>query len=322
MRRPALSAAGPALVAALALSLTACGGSGGTAASGEATATATADDSFPRTVEHAMGSTTIAERPERVVVLDTGELDTALALGVTPVGAVTTAVSDDFLTYLAEDAADIEVVGTIAEPNLEAIAALQPDLILSNKTRHEDVYDQLAQIAPTVFADRVGAVWKDNVRLDAEALGLEDEAEELIDAYEADAAALGDDIGDPAGTTVSTIRFVEGALRVYTAESFIGTVMSDIGLQHLQLPTQEVPTFAELSTEQVTQADADIVLYSSYGSADDSGEAGVVAGPLWSRLAAVTDGRAHAVEDDIFYTGIGLRAATLQLDRLRELLVD
>jgi iron complex transport system substrate-binding protein len=98
--------------------------------------------------------------------------------------------------------------------------------------------------------------------------------------------------------------------------------MADIGLDHLQLPTQDVATFAELSAEQVTQADAEIVLYSSYGSAEDSGEAGVVAGPLWSRLTAVADGRAHAVEDDVFYTGIGLRAATLQLEDLRELLVD
>jgi iron complex transport system substrate-binding protein len=212
------------------------------------------------------------------------------------------------------------VVGTIAEPNLEAIAALEPDLILSNKTRHEDIYEELAQIAPTVFADRVGAVWKDNFRLDAEGLGREDEAEELLDAYEADAAALGEDIGDPAGTTVSTVRFVEGALRVYTAESFIGTVMADIGLDHLQLPTEDVATFAELSAEEVTQADAEIVLYSSYGSPDDSGEAGVVAGPLWSRLAAVAEGRAFAVEDDVFYTGIGLRAATLQLEQLRDLL--
>jgi len=314
MRRPALTAA---LV--VALSLTACGTSDddGTAAE----AATTEGTAFPRTVEHAMGSTEIPERPERVVVLDTGELDTALSLGVTPVGAVTTAVSDDFLSYLADDAADVDVVGTIAEPNLEAIAAVQPDLILSNKTRHEDIYEELSQIAPTVFADRVGAVWKDNLRLDAEALGLEDEAEDLIRAYEEDAAALGEEIGDPAGTTVSTMRFVEGAIRVYTADSFIGTVMADIGLDHLQLPTQDVATFAELSPEQVTEADAEIVLYSSYGAAADSGEDAVVAGPLWSRLGAVAHGRAHAVEDDIFYTGIGLRAATLQLEELRELLV-
>ncbi|MGY1805581.1 ABC transporter substrate-binding protein [Blastococcus sp. SYSU D00922] len=315
MRRPALPTT--ALVLAVALSLTACGGA---EESGTAAEPSAADAAFPRTVEHAMGSTEIAERPERVVVLDTGELDTALSLGVTPVGAVTTAVSDDFLSYLADDAADVEVVGTIAEPNLEAIAAVQPDLILSNKTRHEDIYEELSQIAPTVFADRVGAVWKDNLRLDAEALGLEDEAEDLIDAYEEDAAALGEEIGDPAGTTVSTMRFVEGAIRVYTTDSFIGTVMADIGLDHLQLPTQEVATFAELSAEQVTQADADIVLYSSYGAAADSGEDAVVAGPLWPRLRAVAEGRAHAVEDDVFYTGIGLRAATLQLEELRELL--
>lgn len=317
MSRPTLSAT--ALALALALPLAACGSEDGGA---EAEPTGNADTSFPRTVQHAMGSTEIAERPERVVVLDTGELDTALSLGITPVGAVTTAVSDGFLSYLAEDAADVEVVGTIAEPNLEAIAALQPDLILSNKTRHEAIYEELSQIAPTVFADRVGAVWKDNVRLDAEALGLEQEADELIGAYEADAAALGEDIGDPAGTTVSTMRFVEGAIRVYTAESFIGTVMADIGLDHLQLPTQDVATFAELSPEQVTEADAEIVLYSSYGAVEDSGEAGVVAGPLWPRLGAVGEGRAHAVEDDVFYTGIGLRAATLQLEELRDLLVD
>ncbi|HET6392324.1 MAG TPA: iron-siderophore ABC transporter substrate-binding protein [Blastococcus sp.] len=317
MRRPALSVTG--LVLALALSLPACGASGGGDTASEPTAGA--DRAFPRTVEHAMGSTEIPERPERVVVLDTGELDTALALGVVPVGAVTTGASDDFLSYLADDAADVEPVGTVAEPDLEAIAALQPDLILSNRTRHEAIYEQLGQIAPTVFAERVGVVWKENFLLDAEALGLEARAEAELDEYEASAAALGEDLGDPAGTTISALRFVEGTVRVYTRESFIGTVLADIGLDQLELPTGQVPTFAELAAEEVTRADADIVLYSSFGPADASGEDGVVAGPLWPRMGAVADGRAHAVEDDIFFTGIGLRAATLQLQELRELLV-
>jgi iron complex transport system substrate-binding protein len=316
MRTPVLSATGLAMAAAL--SLVGCGSSAGTEESGRSAAAADAE--FPRTVEHAMGSTEIPERPERVVVLDTGELDSVLSLGITPVGAVTTAVSDGFLSYLADDAADVEVVGTISEPDLEAIAAVEPDLILSNSVRHEDIYDQLSQIAPTVFAADVGDTWKVNLRLDAEALGLEDEADELIEAYEADAAALGEEIGDPAGTTVSTMRFVQGDIRVYTADSFIGTVMADIGLDHLQLPTDGGPTFARLSAEEVTRADADVVLYSSYGPVDDSGEAAVVAGPLWPLIGGVAQGRAFQVEDDVFYTGIGLRAATLQLEALRELL--
>jgi iron complex transport system substrate-binding protein len=314
MRRHVLQATGLAVAATL--TLTACGGS--EEAGSSSGAAATSDAAFPRTVEHAMGQAEIPDRPERVVVLDTGELDSVLSLGVTPVGAVTTAVSGDFLGYLAEAAADVERVGTIAEPNLEAIAALRPDLILSNKVRHEALYAQLSQIAPTVFAERVGAVWKDNFRLAAESLGLEDEAASAIEVYERDAAALGESIGDPAGTTVSPLRFVEGTIRAYRPESFIGTVLADIGLRHVELPTGEVAAFAEISAEELTVADADIVLHSSYGPAEDSGASLVLGGPLWPRLAAVQAGRAYPVEDDVFFTGIGLTAATLIVENLTD----
>ena len=312
MRRHVLQVAGVAVAAALVL--TACGGSDAEGAAADTTATA--DAAFPRTVVHAMGVTEIPARPERIVVLDTGELDSALSLGVTPVGAVTTAVSEDFLSYLAEGAAGVQRVGTIAEPNLEAIAALQPDLILSNKVRHEDIYPQLARIAPTVFAERVGAVWKDNLGLAAEALGREDDAAAALAAYEKDAAALGASVGDPAGTTVSPLRFVGGTIRAYQSASFIGTVLADVGFRQVELPTGEVPTFAEISAEELTAADADVVLHSSYGPADDSGAAAVLAGPLWPRLGAVQAGRAYAVEDDVFFTGIGLMAANRILDDL------
>lgn len=306
-----------AAAVAASLALTACGGTPDAAAPSEAAAS---DAAFPRTVEHAMGETEIPVRPERVVVLDTGELDSALSLGVVPVGAVTADVSAGFLSYLAEGAADVERVGTISEPNLEAIAAQRPDLILSNKVRHEEIYGQLSQIAPTVFAGKVGAVWKDNLLLAGEALGLEDEAANALGEYQTAAAALGRTIGDPAGTTVSALRFVEGTIRVYTGASFIGTVLSDVGLDQLELPVEQVPTFAELSAEELTLADADVVLYSSYGPVEGSGESAALAGPLWPRLGAVEAGTAYAVEDDVFFTGIGLTAATLIIEHLETLL--
>lgn len=218
-------------------------------------------------------------------------------------------------------ALQVEVVGTIAEPNLEEIAALQPDLILSNKVRHQEIYGQLSQIAPTVFAEKIGAAWKDNFLLAGEALGLEEAAADSLAEYEAAAADLGESIGDPGGTTVSAMRFVEGTVRVYTPASFIGTVLADIGLDQLELPVQDVPTFAELSPEELTRADADVVLYSSYGAAEDSGETAALAGPLWSRLGAVRADRAVAVEDDVFFTGIGLTAARLQVEDLEKQLV-
>jgi len=170
-----------------------------------------------------------------------------------------------------------------------------------------------------VFAERVGAVWKQNFLLDAEALGLEQRAEEALAGYERDAAALGERLGDPA-PTVSPLRFVAGTVRAYTPESFIGTVLADIGLAQPDLPAGQVPTFAELSPEQLTLADADVVLYSSYGDPDESGEEAALGGPLWPRLGAVESGQAHAVEDDVFFTGIGLTAADLILAELEALL--
>ena len=57
-------------------------------------------------------------------------------------------------------------MGDLLEPNLEAIAAARPDLILTSKVRHEAIYDQLSAIAPTIMSESAGAGWKDNIRLD------------------------------------------------------------------------------------------------------------------------------------------------------------
>jgi iron complex transport system substrate-binding protein len=217
------------LTVASGLVLAGCGSADdGTTASAPSTA---ADE--VRTVEHAMGTAEVTGTPERVVVLDTGELDAVLALGVTPVGAVRTGVSDELPAYIENagvDPAAIANVGTIAGPALEQIAALEPDLILSNAVRHADIHDQLSAIAPTVFAEAIGETWEDNLRLAGEALNRSDEAEELLAAYEERAAEVGALYGDPAATEVSMVRFLDGsAVRLYGEDSFIGDVLGDVG---------------------------------------------------------------------------------------------
>ncbi len=96
-------------------------------------ATDAAPGEFPRTVEHANGTTEIEAKPERVVVLDTGELDDVIALGITPVGMVTTKGANPVPSYLAEKTQGVETVGTISELDLEKIASLEPDLILGSQ---------------------------------------------------------------------------------------------------------------------------------------------------------------------------------------------
>ncbi|WP_091323668.1 ABC transporter substrate-binding protein [Geodermatophilus ruber] len=274
-----------------------------------------------RTVEHASGTTEIEGAPERVVVLDTGELDSVLALGVTPVGSVRTAVSDELPGYIQDagvDPADIANVGTISEPDLEAIAALEPDLILSNMVRHADIYEQLAAIAPTVFAASVGEAWKDNLRLAGEALDRAEEAEELLAEYEQRAGEVGELYGDPAATEVSMVRFLDGsAVRLYGVGSFIGAVLADVGFARPELQrTQE--TFVEVSPENISQADGDLVFSAAYGADGQTAAGQITAGGLWQGIPAVQEGRAFEVDDDRWFLAIGPLGAGLVLDDLEE----
>ena len=303
------------LAVASGLVLAGCGSAdGATTASAETSATEQV-----RTVEHAAGSTEVTGTPERVVVLDTGELDAVLALGVTPVGAVRTGVSDELPAYIEDagvDPADIENVGTIAEPALEEIAALEPDLILSNSVRHADIYDQLSGIAPTVFAEAIGETWEDNLRLAGEALGRMDEAEQLLTEYEARAAEVGALYGDPAATEVSMVRFLDGsAVRLYGEGSFIGDVLGDVGFARPEVQ-RTAETFVEVSPEQIGQADGDLVFHASYGDEGRTAAGQITSGGLWQGLSAVQQGRAFEVSDDRWFLAIGPLGAGLVLDDL------
>jgi iron complex transport system substrate-binding protein len=272
-----------------------------------------------RLVEHAMGTTCVPERPQRVVVLDTGELDSALALGVTPVGAVTAFADGGFPSYLEGRTDGIEVVGTIAEPNLEAILALDPDLILSSKLRHEAIYQQLSSIAPTVFTETVGVVWKENLLANGEALGLGAEAERLLADYDERLAGLRSALDEL--PTVSIVRFLPGQVRIYLAGSFIGTIIEDAGLPR-PAPQQADGFALFVDKEGVALMDADVMFVTTYGPAEDTAVAEFRRDPLWRSLGVVRRGDVHEVPDAYWMLGIGPIAANLVVDDLYAYLVD
>lgn len=301
------------VVLAVALALAACGGAGG--GDGDASAQT-------RTVEHAMGEAKVGGTPKRVVVLDTGELDSAMSLGVTPVGAVEAVEGLGLPSYL-EGTGEIENVGTIEEPNLEKIATLEPDLILSSKLRHEQIYDQLDQIAPTVFTETTGVTWKENFEKHAEAMNRSDQAKKVMAGYEDRIGRFKNTLGDRLGETeVSVVRFLPGETRIYQKESFIGTVLEDAGLP--RPPSQDVDDFALLnvSEEQIPKMGGDAVFITVYGAPEDSTEEKITSDPLWQKLEAVRQDRVYEVSDDLWMLGIGPTAANGVLDDLEKHLAE
>lgn len=275
-----------------------------------------------RSVEHAMGTTEVPDAPERVVVLDSSFLDAALALGVTPIGAPEASAGFGMPEYLADRVPEIEVVGLTDQPSLEAVAALRPDLVLGAKVRHEDLYDELSEIAPTVFSESSGTNWKDGLAVTAEALGAEDRAEELLGEYEARADEIGAAVGAE-GMHVSMVRFLlPDEIRIYGPETFSGTVLSDVGFDLGDHAWDEY-SMAYVSAEQIGLVDADVVFSTSYGGTDgpDFAAAFGAVERLWQVVPAVADGRQHWVEDDIWMLGIGPIGAGRILDDVEAMLV-
>ncbi|MER5261451.1 iron-siderophore ABC transporter substrate-binding protein [Actinosynnema sp. NPDC002837] len=169
-----------------ALLLAACGGGGGGA---EPTSSGV-------TVDTRFGPVTIAEPPKRVVALGWSDAETALALGVRPVGA------SDWLAFggkgvgpwaegLYEQAPTL--LGT-TEIDYEAVAALQPDLILNTRSDNDEKkHETLSKIAPTIGAPKdvipYGTSWRQQVELVAKALGKVSEGAEVIADLDAKFAA-------------------------------------------------------------------------------------------------------------------------------------
>ncbi|WP_405676547.1 iron-siderophore ABC transporter substrate-binding protein [Streptomyces sp. NBC_01511] len=304
-----------AAVTALAVTLSGCGSD-----SDNDKPAAGAGSGATHAVKTAMGEVKVKDDPKRVVVLDTDALDSAITLGITPVGATTAIADAPFSTYLPQDELkDIKPVGLIAEPNLEAIAALKPDLILSSKVRDEKSYKPLSEIAPTVFTDTTGPNWRENFELHADALGKKAEAKTIAAAYDTRVKELTTELGGPAvakKTEVGFVRFVEGAdTRLYLNDTFVGSIFGDLGVG--RPANQDKDGFSlDVSPEKMDQANADVVFYSTYGDAKKAKETDILGGPLWKNLDAVKAKKAFKVDDNVWMLGIGYTGAGAVLDEM------
>ena len=273
---------------------------------------------FPRTVRHAMGETSVERAPERVVTLDTGELDTMVELGIKPVGVVDYGADGLPAYFEAKDIEGVEVIGTIDEPNLEAIARLRPDLIVSSKLRHEKLYGQLSQIAPTVFAERPGVAWKQNFELFAQAMGREREAGETVRRYEQRVEALNATLPVPRPAVSVTRIMADGNIRLYQRANFLGLLLSDLGFP--RPAPQNVDDFAaQVSLEQLDQADGDAIILAVFDATKNAHDDGLLGSPVWNQLSAVKAGAVHAVDDQTWLGGIGYHAAFAVMEQIEEL---
>jgi len=104
----------------------------------------------PIVVKHELGSTSIADHPQRAAVLDMNEADFLDQLSI-PIAGMPKDYVPHFLQKYKDDQ-KVQDLGAIVQPNMERIYTLKPDIILMTPLQANQ-YQALSKIAPTVHYD-------------------------------------------------------------------------------------------------------------------------------------------------------------------------
>ncbi|GAA0357165.1 ABC transporter substrate-binding protein [Microbispora corallina] len=284
------------------LGLAGCGQSGdaaapaaSSAASAAAPAASTAGSAsaaFPVTVQAGNGAVTLDRRPEHIVSLSPTATEILYAVGA---GGQVAAV-DDQSDYPPE-APKTSLSGF--KPNLEAIVAAKPDLVvLANDlegvvaglrkvgvpvllepaaTKLDDTYDQIRDL---------GAATGNAAKADQVADGVKQDIDRLV------AAA-------PKGKALTYYHELDTTPYAATSSTFIGQIYGLFGLKNIadQAP-DAAGGYPKLSAEYVVMADPDLIFLADTKCCGQNAAA-LAKRPGWSGLSAIKTGHVVTLDDDV-----------------------
>lgn len=295
------------------LSLSACS-TGSTEAGSESSSSSAAGDAFPVTIEHAFGETTIEEAPERVAAVSWANAETALALGVVPVGMPsidyggneqgTTPWIDDALEELGAPIGSENAPAQYSETDgvaFDDVAATTPDVILAaySGLTQED-YDKLSRIAPVVAYPEAawGTSWQDTATMVGEALGLSDEAGQLVADTEQAIADKAAEYPQLEGKSFIYGNLAPGASSIYTALDNRPKFLTSLGMEQAAVVEENSPAGAfyfPWSDEEANRLDSDVFVtwVASADAAED-----ITSDPLLGQIPAVRNGGLVADSDE------------------------
>lgn len=270
----------------------------------------------PVSITDDRGETVELDAPAtRVVSLEWMQTEMLASLGVEPVGAADVSGYDSWVGTSVPLTTDPEDVGTRGEPSVEAIAGLEPDLIVGvTSSIPEGAMEQMARIAPIALfdgadaADPLGYV-EDTFRDIATLVGAQDAADEVLAAtdrtIEENAAAIAD-----AGLTGTPVVFAspyaEGAnvtIRMHGPRSAFQAVAGELGLTAAtQDPGDDAYGLSYLDVEGLTALPAE-TRFLTWGNDDEEDvvETVLAANPVWQSLPFVQQGH-------VYRAGVGIWA--------------
>lgn len=279
------------------------------------------------TFDTEFGTIVVPERIESVVVLEgRRDLDIVLALGLPLAGypfegpdtgiELTLPLEEELAAARAEGAEDLFLAGEI---DIEAIAAVEPDLIISRGEDVEPIYEELSAIAPVlpVSTHGDGVPWQEDLLRIAALTGTEERAQEILSTYEARLAEVKQEHADLLSTVpIAPMGYdLEGT--EVESDRLQSVLLRALGaLPSAAFARAEEEGAVELSPEQTLEAYSDAGALLVLADTQEEWDAAQV-DPLFSQLPAV---RAGAVVrgDKMMHEG-GPITATRVLDLIDQL---
>ncbi len=296
-RRSTLPTVVLALGVVLVPGLAGCGDDGGdeSSAGGDAGQSPAADEAvYPVVVETENGTVEIAERPDQIVSLSSTATEMLFAIDA---GDQVIAV-DDQSNYPA-DAPITDLSGL--EPNVEAIAGYEPDLVVTSGDPGDLVAGLDTLGIPTLV--QPAAVTLDDTYEQISQLGTAtgntDEADDLVAQMQADIDDLVAEVPERS-EPATYYHELDSTLFTVTSETFIGELYSLVGYENIADPADDGSAggYPQLSSEFVVQADPDVIFLADTKCCGQNATT-LAERPGWADLTAVTEGRVVELDDDV-----------------------
>ena len=245
------------------------------------------------TVTHAQGETTLPGVPEKVVSFDFAAIETLEAIGVDVAGLPGSNLPAHLEKYASDDYAK---VGSLFEPDYEALAALEPDLIIV-AGRSSGAYEELAKIAPTVDLSNDWADFYGSIQANADIVGQLFDKEAEIDALQAETDAKVDAAKTAAADAgKGLIVLTSGAeVSAYGPGSRFGFIHDTLGVTPVIEDVEAATHGDAISFEFILEANPDMLFVIDRDAATGSGAAAAI---LDNELVAETTAWKN---DDVVY---------------------
>jgi ferric hydroxamate transport system substrate-binding protein len=320
-----LRTAAVAALGAAALLLSACGTTEGAGATGSAPSATAAG---PVTVTDGRGKSVALDRPAtKVVVLEWGEAEMLVSLGVMPVGVADTKGYATWVTAAPLDPS-VKDVGTRSEPSVDAIVALQPDLVVMEADRDAALVGQLEKFVPVVVAKGTDASrnldrMREDVRMIATAVGRNAEADQLLADFDAKLAEGRRRIAD-AGAAGQAYAMADGwmegstvSIRMFGQGSLVSQLAIQLGLKNAwdgQVDAQWGLGQTDVEGMTAMREENPRFFYNASDGTDVFAD-GLRDNAIWKAQPFVRDGRVHKLPDGIWTFG-GPKSCMQYIDAL------